>query len=52
MNPIFHLIVWMFRKHGAFVSGLYVYVAVPLIACAWDGAPGGRKPQLAIRSSW
>jgi hypothetical protein len=32
MNPIFRLIEWLLREHGAFVSGLFVYVAVPLIA--------------------
>jgi hypothetical protein len=32
MNPAFRLIVWMLQNHGAFVSSLFVYVAVPLIA--------------------
>ena len=32
MNPIFRLIEWLLREHGAFVSGLFVYVAVPFIA--------------------
>ena len=42
MNPIFRLIVWMLREHGAFVSGLFVYVAVPLIAW-YFGRRSGRK---------
>jgi hypothetical protein len=42
MNPIFHLIVWMLQKHGTFVSGLFVYVAVPLIAGCF-GRRSGRK---------
>ena len=32
MNPIFRLIDWLLREHGTFVSGLFVYVAVPFIA--------------------
>jgi hypothetical protein len=32
MNPILRFIIWMLREHGAFISGLFVYVAVPLIA--------------------
>lgn len=32
MNPIFRFIDWMLREHGAFISGLFVYVAVPLTA--------------------
>ena len=31
MNPIFRLIDWLLREHGTFVSGLFVYVAVPFI---------------------
>jgi hypothetical protein len=42
MNPIFRFIDWMLREHGSFVSGLFVYVAVPLIA--WHlGRRAGRK---------
>jgi len=32
MNMIFRLIIWVLQNYGAFVSGLFVYVAVPLIA--------------------
>jgi hypothetical protein len=32
MNPVFRFIDWMLREHGAFVSGLIVYVAIPLTA--------------------
>jgi hypothetical protein len=42
MSPIFHLIVWMLQKHGTFVSGLFVYVAVPLMAGCF-GRRSGRK---------
>jgi hypothetical protein len=42
MNPIFRLIDWMLREHGAFVSGLFVYVAVPLTAW-YVGQRSGKK---------
>ncbi|HEX3719641.1 MAG TPA: hypothetical protein VH595_16940 [Verrucomicrobiae bacterium] len=42
MNPILRLIDWTLREHGAFVSGLFVYVAVPLTAW-WLGRRSGRK---------
>ncbi len=42
MNPIFRLIIWVLQYHGAFVSGLFVYVAVPHIAACF-GRRSGRK---------
>jgi hypothetical protein len=30
MNPIFRFIDWLLREHGAFVSGLFVYIGLPL----------------------
>jgi len=42
MNPIFRLIIWVLQNHGTFVSGLFVYVAVPLIAWCF-GRRSGRK---------
>ena len=32
MNPIFRFLDWMLREHGGFLSGLVVYVAIPLAA--------------------
>jgi hypothetical protein len=43
MNPIFHLIVWLLREHGEFVSGLFVYVAIRLIAWHLRRRSGRRK---------
>jgi hypothetical protein len=42
MNPIFRLIVWLLRDHGAFVSGCFVYIVVPLVAW-YLGRRAGRK---------
>jgi hypothetical protein len=42
MNPIFRLIVWMLQNHGTFISGLFVYIALPLIAWCL-GRRSGRK---------
>jgi hypothetical protein len=42
MNPIFRLIVWTLQDHGTFVSGLFAYVIVPLIAWCL-GRRSGRK---------
>lgn len=42
MNSIFRLIIWVLQNHGAFVSGVFVYVAVPLIAWCF-GRRSGRK---------
>ena len=42
MNPVFRFIDWMLREHGAFVSGLIVYVAIPLTAW-YLGRRAGRK---------
>jgi hypothetical protein len=42
MNPIFRFIDWMLRERGAFVFGLFVYVAVPLAAWFF-GRRAGRK---------
>jgi hypothetical protein len=43
MNPIFHLIFWLLREHGEFVSDLFVYVASPLIAWHSGRRSGQRK---------
>ena len=42
MNPVFRLVDWMLREHGAFVSGCFVYVIVPLTAW-YLGRRAGRK---------
>jgi hypothetical protein len=42
MNPLFHFIDWMLREHGAFVSGCFVYLAIPLTAW-YLGRRAGRK---------
>ncbi len=42
MIPTFRFIDWMLREHGAFVSGLFVYVAIPLTAW-YLGRRAGRK---------
>jgi hypothetical protein len=50
MNPIFRFIDWMLREHGAFVFGLFVYVAVPLAAWFF-GRRAGRKKTKHIPTS-
>jgi hypothetical protein len=42
MNPVFRFIDWMLREHGAFVSDVIVYVAIPLTAW-YLGRRAGRK---------
>jgi hypothetical protein len=42
MNPIFHLVDWMLREHGSLISGLFIYVTVPLTAW-YLGRRSGRK---------
>jgi hypothetical protein len=44
MNPIFRFIDWMLREHGAFISGLFIYLAVPLTAW-YLGRRSGEKNQ-------
>jgi hypothetical protein len=44
MNPILRFIDWMLREHAAFISGLFVYVAVPLTAW-YVGRRSGKKNQ-------
>ena len=42
LTPVFRFLDWMIREHGDFLSGLSVYVAVPL--AAWYlGRRMGRK---------
>jgi hypothetical protein len=43
MNPLFRLIDWLLREHGALVSGCFVYVAVPLTAWYLGRRAGGKK---------
>jgi len=45
MNPVFRFIDWMLREHGAFVSGLFVYVAVPFIVCHLGRRAKRKKPK-------
>lgn len=42
MNPLLQFLDWLIREHGDFLSGLFVYVGMPLIA--WFlGRRSGRK---------
>jgi hypothetical protein len=43
MNPVFHFIDWMLREHGTFVSGFFVYVAVPFVAWYLGRRAGQKK---------
>ncbi|MGP8237988.1 MAG: hypothetical protein ACLQVW_21605 [Limisphaerales bacterium] len=43
MNPVFRFIDWTLREHGAFVSGCFVYVAVPLAAWYLRRRTGRKK---------
>ena len=52
MNPVFRFIDWMLREHGAFVSGLFVYVADSAHRLAFGAAGGAeedeRQPHLHL----
>jgi hypothetical protein len=42
LAPVFQFLDWLIREHGDFLSGLFVYVAVPLAAW-YFGRRSGRK---------
>jgi hypothetical protein len=42
MNPILHFLDWLIRQHGPLISGIFVYICIPLTAWLL-GRRAGRK---------